>query len=302
MQPAGNQPYQELQYEEKKTVKRRIRDYGVITAAAVLYAVAVSQFLDPNSLAPGGVTGIAIILNRVAGLETGTWTLLINIPILIVGTWKFGVKFICSTLYFTIVNSCAINLLAPLGAVTADPLLAALAGGSLMAVSLGAVFKAGATSGGTDIMIKLLRIRFPYLKTGFLFLVTDAMIVAASALVFQNVDTAMYAGLVVFVNSMLLDLVLYGRDGAKMIFIISDCHEKITERILEELDVGVTHITGSGAYSGKDKTVILCVMRKQLAPKAEDIVRQEDPRAFMIVTSATEIYGEGYKNIFSQKL
>ena len=195
-----------------------------------------------------------------------------------------------------------INLLAPLGAVTNDPLLAALAGGALIAVALGAVFKAGATSGGTDIIVKLLRLRFPYLKTGFLFFITDAAIVTASAFVFKNVDTAMYAGLVVFVNSMLLDIVLYGRDGAKMVFIISDFCDSITERILKELDVGVTHIAGAGAYSGKEKKVILCVIKKQLCHKAEEIVRQEDPMAFMIITSATEIYGEGYKSIFSQKL
>jgi len=292
----------EIRYEEEKTLKRRTADYLVITAAAFLYAAAVSLFLDPNSLAPGGVTGIAIILNRITGLETGTLALCINIPILLVGMWKFGLKFVLSTLYFTVVSSFAINLSAAFGAVTSDPLLAALAGGSLMAVSLGFVFKAGATSGGTDIIVKLLRLKFPYLKTGFLFLLTDAAIVTASAFVFEDIDTALYAGLVVFVNSVLLDLVLYGRDGAKMVFIISDRYEAITKRLLEELDVGVTHILGSGAYSGREKTVILCVIKKQLYHKAEEIVRQEDPAAFMIVASATEIYGEGYKSIFSQKL
>lgn len=292
----------EIQYEEKKTLRRRIMDYGIITAAAAIYAVAVSLFLDPNSLAPGGVTGIAIILNRLAGMETGTWMFLINIPILAIGIWKFGWKFILSTLYCTAVTSFFTNLLTPVGAVTADPLLAALVGASLMAVALGLVFKAGATTGGTDIIIKLLRLRFPYLKTGFLFLLTDAVIVTASAFVFQDLDTALYAGIVVFINSVLLDLVLYGRDGAKMFFIISDSPETIVSRLLEELDISATYISGKGAYSGLDKKVILCVVKKPLSPKLEEIVRQEDPKAFTIITSASEIYGEGYKNIFSQKL
>ena len=274
----------------------------MITLAAGIYAVAVSMFLDPNSLAPGGVTGIAIILNRITGLETGTWMFAVNIPILLLGTWKFGWKFILSTLYCTALSSCFTNLLAPLGAVTADPLLAALVGGALMALGLGLIFKAGATSGGTDIIVKLLRLKFPHLKTGVLFLLTDAIIVTASAFVFQDIDTALYAGLVVLVNSLLLDVVLYGRDGAKMLFIISDRHDRIAGRILEELDIGATYIYGNGAYSGKDKKVILCVVKKYLFPKAEEVVRQEDPDAFMIITSATEIYGEGYKNIFSQKL
>ncbi len=292
----------EIHYEEDKTFKRRFLDYLTITAASAIYAVAVSLFLDPNSLAPGGVTGIAIILNRITGLETGSWMFAVNIPILILGMWKFGWRFILSTLYCTMMMSVFTNLLSPLGALTEDPLLASLAGGSLMAVSLGLVFKAGATSGGTDIIIKLLRLRLPHLKTGLLFLLTDAVIVTASAFVFQNIDTALYAGLVVFINSILLDMVLYGRDGAKMFFIISDNHQVIVKRLLEELDISATYISGQGAYSGSVKNVILCIVKKHLSPKLEEIVRQEDPRAFTIITSATEIYGEGYKNIFSEKL
>ena len=292
----------EIRYEEKKTLKRRGMDYLWITVAAAIYAVSVSLFLDPNSLAPGGVTGIAIILNRITGLETGTWMFAVNIPILVMGMWKFGWRFILSTLYCTLLMSGFTNFLAPLGALTRDPLLAALAGGSLMAVSLGIVFKAGATSGGTDIIIKLLRLRLPHLKTGLLFLLTDAVIVTASAFVFKDIDTALYAGLVVFINSVLLDVVLYGRDGAKMFFIISDHHQEIGRRLMKELDISATYISGQGAYSGMSKNVILCVVKKTLSPKLEEIVRQEDPKAFTIITSATEIYGEGYKSIFSQKL
>lgn len=293
---------QELQALEKKSTSRRIMDYGVITVASVIYAVAVSLFLDPNQLAPGGVTGIAIICNRLTGLETGTWMWLINLPILLLGMWKFGFRFILSTLYCTALTSFITNLLTPIGAVTTDPLLASLVGSVLMATSIGWVFKAGATTGGTDIIIKVLRLRYPHVKTGALFLLTDALIVTASALVFQNLDRALYAGLVVFLTSLVLDLVLYGRDGAKLMFIISDHSEQITKRLLEDLDIGVTHVQGSGAYSGKDKNVIMCAVKKQLSPKVEVIVKEEDPLAFMIVSNAMEIYGEGYKNIFSEKL
>lgn len=292
----------EIRFEQKKTWKRRVLDYLMITVASFIYAVAVSLFLDPNSLAPGGVTGIAIILNRLSGLETGTWVLIINVPIIILGMWKFGLHFILSTLYCTAATSFFINLLATFGVATEDRLLAALVGGALMAVGIGLVFKAGATTGGTDIIVKLLRLRFPHLKTGSLFLITDAIIVTSSAFVFKDLDVALYAGLVVFINSVLLDVVLYGRDGAKLIFIISDAHASITKRLLEELDIGVTYISGTGAYSGKEKSVIMCVMKKQISAQAEVIVREEDPAAFMIVTSATEIFGEGYKSIYSEKL
>lgn len=292
----------EIQYLEKKTPLQRVKDYIIITIASFIYAAAVSLFLDPNSLAPGGVTGISIILNRTTGVETGTWILLLNVPILILGAWKFGGRFILSTIYCTVLTSVFTNLLTPVGALTTDPFLAALAGAGLMALALGWVFKAGATTGGMDIVIKVLRLKMPHLKTGSLYLILDTVVVTLSAFVFKDIDRALYAALVVFTASFLLDVVLYGRDGAKVIYIISDHYDTITKRLLEELDIGVTYMEGSGAYSGKDKKVIMCVMRKQLAPKAEEVVKQEDPMAFMIVTSATEIYGEGYKSYFSEKL
>ena len=292
----------EWQQAEQKTPKRRILDYLLMTVSCLCYAAAISLFLDPNNLAPGGVSGISIILNRLIPIGVGNLILVINIPILLLGLWKFGFKLILSTLYCTVLSSLFTNALSGCGAVTEDPLLAALVGAGMVAVGLGGVFKAGATTGGMDIVIKLLRLKYPHMKTGALFFLTDVMVVAASVLVFQDLDRALYAGISVFVTSFVLDLVLYGRDGAKLIYIISDNSEKITERLLEELDIGVTYVKGQGAYSGKEKKVIMCVMRKQLAPRAEEIVKDEDPEAFMIISSATEIYGEGYKSYFSEKL
>lgn len=288
--------------EKKKSIGQTIKDYLLITISCIIYSVAVSLFLDPNSLAPGGVTGIAIILNRLIPVETGTLILLINIPILLLGTWKFGIRFSLSTIYSTVLISLFTNLFANVEVVTRDPLMASLAGSCLTAIGIGGVFKAGATTGGTDIIVKILRLKMPHLKTGGLFLAMDAVIVTASAFVFKDIDVALYAGLTVFVISLVLDLVLYGRDEAKLFFIISDKSEQITRRLLEELDIGVTHMQGTGAFSGREKQVILCASKKVTAPKAEQIVREEDPQAFMIITSATEIYGEGYKSYFSEKL
>lgn len=292
----------ELRYIEKKTPLRRACDYLLMTVATAIYSAGVSLFLDPNSLAPGGVTGISVILNRLTSLETGTWILLLNIPILAVGMWKFGFRFILSTMYCTVLTSSFTNFFSGLGPLTGDLLLAAVAGGALIAVGMGLVFKAGSTTGGMDIIIKLLRLKMPYMKTGTLFLTMDAIVVSSAALLFRNIERALYSGLAIFITSVVLDLVLYGRDSAKLLYIISDRHESITRRILEELDIGVTYVNGSGAYSGKEKKVILCVIRKNLSSKAEEIVKEEDPLAFMIITRATEIYGEGYKNIFSEKL
>lgn len=286
----------------KKTLKKRAADYALITLASCIYGISVSLFLDPNNLAPGGVTGIAVILNRFTGLPTGTGMLLINVPILAAGLWKFGFRFLVSTVYATFMCSVFTNFFAGFDVVTEDPLLAALAGAILMALGLGLVFKAGATTGGTDIIVKFLRLKYRHMKTGKLFFITDILIVAASLLVFDDIDTILYAMLSVVVHSIVFDAVLYGRDEAKLIYIISDSADRIADRILEELDVGATYLQGKGAYSSRDKKVILCVMRNTMSPKAEEIVKEEDPLAFMIISSATEIYGEGYKNIFSEKL
>lgn len=291
----------EQKREERKTARQRALDFLVITVAAAAYAAGVSLFIDPNNMAPGGVTGLSIIMSRVIPLETGTWIMLINIPIVILGMWKFGFRFIVSTFYTIAVTSAFTNFFARFEPATDDILLAALAGSVLIAASIGVIFKRGATTGGTDIIVKCLRLKYPHLKTGILFFFMDVCIVTLSGIVFRNIDSALYAGISVVVTAVVLDMVLYGRDGAKLVYIISDCQTRITERLLEELDIGVTRLSGEGAFSGNKKKIIMCVVHKPLAPKVEEIVKEEDAAAFMIVTSATEIFGEGYKSYFGEK-
>lgn len=287
---------------EKKTLKQKIFDYVMITAASVIYAAGISLFLDPNNLAPGGLSGICIIGNRLTGIGTGTLIFILNIPLILLAVWKFGWKFMVSTAYTITLVSVFTDLFSPVGAVTEEPILAAMAGSILVAVGIGIVFRSGSTTGGTDIIVKLLKIRYKHLKTGFLFFCMDLVIVTVSGLVFRDLNTALYALICVMLMSVVLDVVLYGTDEAKMIYIISDRPSEITLRLLEEIDIGVTYLQGEGAYSSQDKKVIMCVMKKQQAPRVEEIVKQEDPKAFMIVTHATEIYGEGYKSLFSEKL
>ncbi len=278
-----------------------IKKYAVITVTALLNAVAISLFIDPNNLVPGGVTGIAIIISRFLPVETGTLIFIFNIPILLFAIWQFGIKFTISTIYAITLISAFTNILAPIGPATNDILLAALAGGVLYAVSIGFIMKMGATTGGMDIIVKWLRTKLPYLKTGVLFFITDVIIISMSGIVLKNIDAALYAGITVVVNSIVLDIVLYGKDEAKLLYIISDRPKEITERLLTELDVGVTYIEGRGAYSGKEKQVLMCVVKKQMSPRVEEIVKEEDTDAFMVISSATEIFGEGFKSYFSER-
>ena len=281
---------------------QKVKKYVIITVAAFLYAVGVSLFTDPNNMAPGGVTGIAIILSRVIPVNTGTLIMLINIPILIFAVWKFGIALTVSTIYAIALISSFTNVLAPYGAATDDILLAALVGGTLTAVSIGVIFRQGATTGGMDIIVKALRLHFPHLKTGKIFFVADALVVTLSGIVFRDLNAALYAAISAICTSAVMDIVLYGRDEARLLYIISARAETIAGRLLSDLDIGVTYINGQGAYSGDNKRVIMCVVKKPVSPRAEEIVKQEDPDSFMIITSATEVFGEGYKSYFSERM
>ena len=152
------------------------------------------------------------------------------------------------------------------------------------------------------IVVKALRLHFPHLKTGKIFFIADALVVTLSGIVFRDLNAALYAALSAICASFVMDIVLYGRDEAKMQYIISAHAEQIAGRLLSDLDIGVTYINGQGAYSGDNKKVILCVVKKPVSPRVEEIVRQEDPDAFMIITSATEVFGEGYKSYFSERV
>ncbi len=279
----------------------------LITFGAFVYSMGISIFLDPNNLAPGGTTGIAIIINKITSLKTGTLVLLINLPILIFGWWKFGTRFILSTIYVTLVSSFFINALntqviVNYGVITHDLLLSGVAGGSLMAIGMAIVFRQGATTGGTDIIIRALRQKYKHIKSGTIFIITDAIIVSASAIIFKNIEIALYAAITIVVSNFVLDSVLYGGDSAKILYVISDNQEKIAKRILDEIEIGVTYLKAEGAYTRNDKKVIMCVCRKYNYTKIREIVREEDTNAFFIVSSANEVFGDGYKSHLTEEI
>jgi uncharacterized membrane-anchored protein YitT (DUF2179 family) len=280
-----------------KKILKWVKKFILITLGAMIYSAAISLFLDPNNLAPGGVSGVAILISRFVNIPTGTLNLILNVPIIILGLWKFGWRFICSTFYALIMITFFINRLAAYGAVTNDLLIASVIGGVLVGLSIAMIMKAGATTGGSDIIVKVLRARWRHIKTNILFLAFDCIVILASWLVFKDMTVAFYAGVSVAVSSVVIDYVLYGPDEAKLIFIISDQPEKVKNKMLAELDITATIIPAIGAYTNTQKEMLMIVTRKQMAPQIEEIVKHEDRRAFMIISSASEIYGEGYKDI-----
>ena len=286
----------------KEKAVKNLKNYVILTAAAVIYAVAISLFLDPNNIAPGGVTGISILVNRFTKIPTGTVNMMINIPIVLLGFGRFGWRFICSTMYVLALITIFINSLAVYGAVTDDLLIAAVLGGALIGVALALVFKAGATTGGIDIIVKVVRTKRRHIKTNILFLAFDSMVILASWMVFQDLTVAFYAGIAVITDSIVMDKILYGSDEAKMIFVICDQPEQVKQRLFGELDLTATIIPAKGAYTNAPKEMLMIVTRKQVYPKLEEVVKDEDASAFMIVSSASEIFGEGYKDITREKI
>ena len=273
-----------------------------IAIGAFLYAAGTSLFLDPNMLAPGGVIGIAVILSRFIPLSTGLIFFILNIPLFIFGIIKFGIKFMAGTVYAVALSSIFTQILGKLPPVTDDLFIAAFAGAVLMGAGIGIVFLSGATTGGSDIIVKALRQKHPNLRTGTLFFLTDLVVVTASGITTQDFKIAIYALIAVMVSGFTMDFILYGRDEAHVLYIISDKYIDITKRLMDELDVGATLIEAEGAYTGQSKKVIMCAVKKSVGPRVEQVVKEEDPQAFFIVSNAKEIYGEGYKDILKDKV
>ena len=274
-----------------------------ITMASLLYAVGVGVFLNPNNLAPGGVSGIAIILKKIFPVLPGVGMLIlvINIPIMIVGWKKFGPRFIISTSYALVISSLFIDIIPKMidvDSVSDNPMLSSIIGGAAFGLAMGLLFRMETTTGGMDIIVKIVRGKYPHLKTGQIYLLLDIVILIASAFAFSNVEVALYAAIAIYVSTLVMDKAIYIGDEATLIYIMSKKRKQIADYMMKELDVGVTFIKSKGAYSNTDGEIIMCVMRKQRLAKVRTALKETHPEAFMIVTSANEVFGEGFKSHF----
>ena len=292
---------------KQKQVVKKIFRYVFITFTAALYAVGIALFLNPNNLAPGGISGIAIILKKMfPGLPgVGMLILLINIPILAVGIKKFGIKFILSTMYSLIVSSVLIDILPivfNVNGVTDNKMLASVIGGATFGLGMGLMFRLDTTTGGWDIIVKIIKQKKPHLKTGQIYFLLDVVILAASAMAFKDVEVALYAAIDIYVSTVVMDRAIYGGDEATLVYIISEKRELIARRMMKEVNVGATMIQAKGAYSNETTEVIMCVMKKQTLVKVRNILKQTDSGAFMIVSSANEVFGQGFKDHFKTEI
>ena len=294
----------------KGKIQKTMLELAALLVGSAAYASALYAIMDKNHLAPGGISGISVMLHYInPKIAVGTAYLVMNIPILIIGFLCLSRKFMIYTLIATGMVSGFSNLLSLLAkkeiwdpALTDVPILAALYGGAALGVGVGIVIRGGGSTGGTDILAKVVRIRNKQFRTGPLILCADAVVITASAFVFQDIETALYAGVGAVVSAKILDLVLYGSDETKKLLIVSDRHEAIAQRFMKELDTGVTYLDGRGAYTGEKRPVMLCMVKKHNFTRAREIITEEDKKAFLIISSASEVFGEGYKKHESEDL
>ncbi len=273
-------------------------DAAFFLVGSLLYAVSVNTFTAPNNIAPGGFTGIATMLNYLFELPIGATIVAMNLPFFIWGALELGKNFLVKVVIGTILTSLAIDATAPyLPVYQGDMMLTCIFGGLLGGAGLALIFMRGGATGGTDLIAKLLTRRIRVLSFAHLILAADLVVILSTVPVYGTIESPLYALVMLFVMTKVIDMVMYGTDSGtgKMLFVISRQSQPIKDRILREMDRGVTELKSRGGFSGVEGEVLLCVVRRGEMHRVFDIVKQEDDKAFVIVGDAHEITGEGFR-------
>lgn len=269
--------------------------FAKIIAGCILFSAGFTFFLEPNQVNAGGITGLAMIVVHLLDFGTvGLLTLLINLPLFIISGIKIGKKFFVGSLAGMLLSSVLLDVFAVMPHPEIEPLVAALYGGLICGIGLGIVFAAGASTGGSDIVVRLLKLKYEHVPIGTISMAFDAFVVILTGLVFWDISKALYSGVTVFVSGQVVDAVVYRFDYSKVVMIISGHHEEIAREIGLKLDRGATYLNGQGSFSGKDMKIVLTVVKKQQVAELKRLVMEIDPEAFVVVQEAHQVLGEGF--------
>ncbi len=269
--------------------------YLKIIIGCALFAAGFDLFLAPNDLNAGGISGLAMVLVQIVGFgSVGTITMLVNLPLFAVGGLKIGKKFFFGSLIGMVASSVLLDVFTLIPAPELEPLISALYGGVLCGIGLGIVFSTGASTGGSDIIVRLLKLRWQHVPIGIINMAFDLSVATLTGLVFQDVSRALYSGVAIFVTGQIIDAVVYRFDYSKVVIIISKEHETIAKRIGTDLDRGATFLEAEGSYSGMATKVVFTVVKKQQITDLKRIVVEIDPSAFIVVQEAHQVLGEGF--------
>ncbi len=288
-------------------IKTLLVDLLYDIAGGLLIGISVNFFTAPNHMAPGGVTGIATLVNYLTDIPIGVMSFLINVPLMIIAFASLGKRFSVYTLKSMTILSLAVDFVAlvmaqlSLEGYSGDPLLASLMGGVITGLGLALIFLRGSTTGGLDIIARLVKKKFPHMSVGRLLFMADACVLASSVVIYGNIESGLCGLVCIFANSRMLDTVLYGGDKGKSIMIVSEKAKEIAKAINSDVRRGVTLLSGQGAYSEQDRQIVLCAVRDNQYPAVKKVVQAIDPNAFIIVNTASEILGTGFRPIELEK-
>ena len=279
----------------REIIWRELKFVGTILLGCTVFSLGFDLFLDPNNINVGGITGIAMILRELLGFGSiGAYFAAINIPLFLLGYKELGRRFFIGSMLGMLFSTVLLDLLTIIPVPKIDLMLAALYGGGLTGLGLGLVFMAGASTGGSDIMAKLLRKRFRRLKLSRLMLILDIITVTLTGVVFHDITRTLYSALPLYVSALVMDSVIYGLDYSSMALIISDKYSEIVAEIARKLERGTTLLDAHGGYHGDSRQVVMCAIRRRQITELKDLVSRIDPNAFMILQDAHQVLGEGF--------
>lgn len=277
--------------------------FGKIILGSALFSLAFDIFLKPNGLNAGGVSGLAMVFVKLTAFGTvGTVAAAINLPLFALGGIKVGKKFFVGSMVGMAASSLFLDLFALIPPPETEPLLAALYGGVLCGMGLGIVFVTGASTGGSDIVVRLLKLRFQNVPIGTINMLFDLTVAALTGLAFQDLSRALYSGVAIFVTGQVIDAVVYRFDYSKVALIVSKDYETVAKQIAVQLNRGATFLKGQGAYSGKDTKVVLTAVKKQQLADLKRLVVEIDQDAFIIVQEAHQVLGDGFSRYSKDSL
>lgn len=287
-------------------MQRIWNNYKWIVATIVgsaVFALGFSLFLQPNDMNPGGISGLAMVAVELLGFgTTGIFSIIINLPLFILGGMKIGKRFFAGSLLGMLLSSVLIDTFTVVPFGETEPLVAALYGGAICGIGLGIVFMCGTSTGGSDILVRLLKLKYRNVPIGQISMYFDAFVVIVTGLVFRDVSKALYTGITVFVCGKVVDAVVYRFDYSKVALIISSEHTVIAEAIARKLDRGATYLKGEGSYTGNDVKVVLTAVKKQQVAELKELVMEIDPKAFVIVQEAHQVLGDGFSHYSKDSL
>ena len=277
-------------------MQKKIRRYLGMTIGIAIVAIGINMFFVPNKIAAGGITGLATVLHYLSGLSVGSLMLIFNVPLFIIGIKILGAKYGLKTLYGAIALAVLVDVFAPYTpTLTHDILLNSIYGGLLVGVGMGLVFRFRGNTAGTALAAAILHKIFN-ITVGQALLILDFFVVAFAGIVFKSPELALYAIIAIFVTAKIIDLVQEGPNNSKAFFIMAAEPELLAEGILKEVDRGVTFLQGKGGYTGQDRELLLCVVETSEDTQLKELIYQHDPQAFIIVTDAQEVLGEGFSS------